>query len=313
MPTLITAMRTTAVTALKWNYLGIAARAGSGLLIGIVLARLLGPKPFGIVAVATLVVSLCNLLADFGFGSAVVQKSSLSKEDVRFSLTVQLALGCVLALVCFVLARPLARAFHSQELVGVIRALALVFPLQALGQTSSSILRRQLQFRPLQTAQIASYLFGYLGIGLPLAYLGFGVWALVLAQLGQTTVASVLLFRAAPHCLSLSLRCPDRAAITCFGAKVIGTNIVNWAILNLDNAFIGRTLGTVPLGLYSRAYNLAGTPFALVCGLQEVLFPASSRMQTTSEAFAALTWDPRRWSPPACCPCSRWLAWRHPP
>lgn len=268
-----------ALTALKWSYVGMAARSGSGLLIGIVLARLLGPKPFGIAAIATLVIGFCNLLADFGFGSAVVQKSLLLDEDIRFSFTAQLGAGCVLALICILLAPALAVAFRSEEITPVVRTLALVFPIQALGQTACSILRRNLQFRPIQTAQVASYLAGYLGLGIPLAYLQFGVWALVFAQLGQAAVNSVLLFRAAPHSLSVSLRCRDRAAITKFGTNVICTNIVNWAILNLDNAFIGRALGTVQLGLYSRAYNLAATPFAMVCGLQQVLFPASSRAQ----------------------------------
>lgn len=275
----IATVRTTAVTALKWNYLGMGVRSGSALLIGIVLARLLGPKPFGIVAIAALVIGFGTLLADFGFGSAVVQKASLSEEDLRFSFTVQVAVGCVLALICCALARPFAHVFHSREVAAVLCALAPVFPIQALGQTAASILKRQLRFRQLQTAQIASYLFGYLGLGLPLAYLGFGVWALVLAQLGQAVVSTVLLFRAAPHPVSPSVKCGDRAAIFSFGANVVGTNVVNWAILNLDNTFIGGMLGTVPLGLYSRAYNLASTPFALVCGLQQVLFPMSSRMQ----------------------------------
>ena len=83
-------------TALKWNYIGAFARSGSQFVIGIILARLLGPEPFGLVAVALLVISLGALIADFGLASALVQRKNVSREDIRFIFTIQLLVGAIL-------------------------------------------------------------------------------------------------------------------------------------------------------------------------------------------------------------------------
>lgn len=266
-------------TGLKWNYTGMAARSLSRLLLGIVLARMLGPKPFGQVAIAMLAISLGNLLADLGFSAAVVQKVDLVEADIRGAFSAQLLIGVLMALLTVGAAGPVARMFRTPEAASILTVLALNFPLQTLGQTAGALLRRRLQFRPIQTAQVSSYVVGYLGFGIPLAYFGYGVWALVAAQLVQTLVNSALLFGFAPHPIMPVLRWQGAVDMCRFGANVVGTNLVNWAILNMDNAVVGRAFGVVSLGLYSRAYNLATTPFGFVAGLQQVLFPVSSRAQ----------------------------------
>jgi O-antigen/teichoic acid export membrane protein len=280
----VSTLKRSAVSALKWNYLGMALRSGSALLIGVVLARLLGPKPFGQVAIGWLIIGFGNLLADFGFSAAIVQSDSLSQDEIRFAFSFQVTSGIALAVCCMAGAGAIARLFHSAEVVPVIRALSLMFPLQALGQTSISLLKRRLAFRAIQIVQIASYLIGYLAIGIPLAYLGFGVWALVVAQLVQTLLASGISYSVAPHVLLPSFR-PHRSLLS-FGGKVIATNVANWSISNVDSAFVGRIFGVAPLGLYSRAVSLAVTPMnGVVTTLQGVLFAAYSRAQNREDAL----------------------------
>jgi lipopolysaccharide exporter len=270
-------------TALKWNYLGVAVRSLSSLLIGVVLARLLGPKPFGMVAVAALLIGLGNLLADFGFGAAIVQRDTLSEEDIRFVFYFQMLLGVFLALACFLGAGLIAALFRNQEVKPVIRALSLTFPLQAFGQTASSLLKRQLAFRALQFAQIGSYI-AYLVIAIPLAVFGFGVWALVIAQLVQVSLSSGIVYSRAPHSLLVSFSI--NRSILVFGVKVMGSSFANWSISSLDNAFVGRGFGVVALGLYSRAFQLASAPsIAAVSGLQGVLLATYSRVQNREEAL----------------------------
>lgn len=278
-------LRESAVSALKWNYLGQGVRTVCGLVIGIVLARLLGPKPFGQVAIALLVIGLSNQIADLGLGAALVQSKTLSERDIRFGFSLQVLLGVVLTSLCMLLATPIARLFHQPDVAPVIMALALMFFLQALGQTAAGLLRRELAFRPLQIAQVLSYLIGYLGVGIPLAYRGGGVWSLVAAQLCQTVVNSAMVYASKRHPVLPSLQHDNR--IVSFGVKVIGTNVVNWIITNLDTAIAGRFFTVFDLGLYNRAFNFAITPAASgMSALQGVMFSATSRLQDQTNRLA---------------------------
>lgn len=277
-------LRQGAVSALQWNYLGQAARSASSLAVGIVLARLLGPAPFGEVAIALLIIGLGNQLAEFGLGSALVQRPRLTERDMRFAFWAQLLIGAALALACAILAGPIASVFHQSEVAPVIRALALLFLLQPLGQTAASLLRRNLDFRRLQIAQLLSYLVGYLGVGIPLAGAGCGVWSLVWAQLTQSALNSVIVFGYARHPLAPCLR--GEGALLSYGGKVLGTNLVNWTIGNLNLVVAGRWFSPLELGLYSRALVLAGTPVSGgVSAMQSVLFAAYSRAQERTEAL----------------------------
>lgn len=273
------------VSALKWNYAGVMVRTLCGLAIGVVLARILGPEPFGQVAVAMLVIGLANLVADFGFGAALVQHDVITDADIRFVFTLQTVLGLVLAGIVMMAAGEMASAFHSHEVARVVRALAPVFVLQALGQTAASLLKRDLSFRALQVAQISSYLIAYLVLGIPLALMGLGVWSLVLAQLCQSVLHTIQLYVRTRHSLKPTLRRSSNLFVG-FGTKVVATNIVNWVVSNIDNVLIGRVFGVVDLGFYNRTFLLTMTPMTgVLATLQGVLFPSYSRAQYRLDAL----------------------------
>ena len=120
-------LSTRTFSALRWGYLGFGIRAVCSFVTGIVLARLLGPKPFGQIAAAMLVFGLANLIADGGFSSALVQAPELDEVDVRFAFTCQLALGALLTLVCALLAEPVSVFLHDPGIEGVVRATSFVF------------------------------------------------------------------------------------------------------------------------------------------------------------------------------------------
>jgi PST family polysaccharide transporter len=261
----------------------MAVRSLSSLLLGIVLARILGPKPFGVVAITAVLIGFCNLLADFGFNATIVQRETLNEEDIQFVFFSQMLSGVFMALACFLGAGLIASLFHNQDVAPVIRVLSLTFPLQAIGQTASGLLRRKLAFRTIQIAQIASYIV-YFSTGIPLAAAGFGVWALVVAQLAQVSVNSVIAYSMAPHSLLFSFRV--NRSILAYGVKVLGSSFASWSVSNLDNAFVGRVFGVVALGLYSRAFQLTVTPIlAVASGLQSVLMSAYARAQNRKDVL----------------------------
>lgn len=268
-----------AYRALKWNYLGALVRAGSTIIVNAVLARLLGPEPFGLAAVAWMFTGIGYILADLGFGAALVQKKQVTAEDIRYTASMQVLVGLGMAAVNWLLAGLIARLFHNPAAAPVVRIVSLLFIIQALGQTASSLLKREMDFKSLQMAQVFSYMAAFIGVGIPLAFLGAGVWALITAQLMQAFLNTVLVYVKVRHPLRPLFRAKDKAVIG-YGLKVVGTNIVNWVIVNVDNLIVGRAFGVVPLGLYSRAYQLVTVPMNnIVTVLQNVLFPAYSRAQ----------------------------------
>lgn len=275
----------TAFSALKWNYAGTVGRMGANFAVGMILARLLGPRPYGQVAVAALVIGLGNLVADVGLGSAIVQKEEVSSEDIRFAFTVQILFAVIVVCTIWPLTPWIAAFFHQPETALVVRALIPMFILQALGQTATSLLKRNLQQKRIQTAQLISYLVGYVGLGIPFAVAGAGVWSLVLAQLAQSLVNSILVYASARHAL-VPVLWTRSAHMLRYGGKAVSTNVVSWSIGNLDNLFVGRAFGALELGLYSRSYTLVSMPgAALVSTLQAVLFPAYSRNQSNTKSL----------------------------
>ena len=173
-------------SALLWGYAGFLTRAVAGFVSGLVLARLLGPKPFGQVAAASLVCGFATLLADGGFNLAIVQAPQLEEADVRFAFTFQFLIGSVLTIFCMLIAPNVAGAFHDPTITNVLRFTSLLFTTQTFGQISTALLKRQMAFRRLQVAQIGSYLIGYVLVGIVMAMRGWGVWSLIAAQLVQS-------------------------------------------------------------------------------------------------------------------------------
>ena len=275
-----------AASALRWNYAGSVSRMLLGLGVNIFLTRLLGPKPFGQLSVALIINSLAGLLGDIGVSSALIQKPNLDEGDIRYGFTVQVGVGLLLTCILFFTAPLWAHFFHDPGLLPVLQALSVIFFIQGLGLTSVALLKRSLKFRTLQICFISSYLIAYLGVGIPLAIRGAGVWSLVSAQLSQITIQTIALHINVRHSIR-PLWDRKRSGLLTFGARVLGANLSCWGISNLDNTFVGRVDGPEALGLYGRAFLLAQLPGeALISTLQQVLLPAMSRVQSDKQKLA---------------------------
>lgn len=271
-----------ATSSFNWNLAGSIARYGAGFIINIVLARILGPEPYGLVAVAYIFISIGNLIIDSGLNSGLVQKREINDKDIHYVLTIQLFLAFIIGGLIIGIAPLIAKFYHQPAIIPVLQVLTTTLFFQAASQTSTALLKRKLNFKRIQQAQITAYLVGYLGIGLPLAYSGYGVWSLVFAQLIQSLLYLGLVYAMARHSLGLVFR--DSGGISRFGVNILGANIANWIISNYDNTSIGWAYGTTSLGLYGRAWTLAMTPVGIVVSsAQSVLFSASSKLQGSVE------------------------------
>jgi PST family polysaccharide transporter len=263
----------------RWNYLGSLANAACALVIGAVLARILGPKPFGRVIIAITVYGFVNLFTDGGFTLALVQKKDLSDFDIRRTFTFQSLIGFGLSIVVVFLAPGIATFFHDPGAAPVVRIMSLLIAIQGLGLTSSALLKREMRFKTIQQCSLAGYLVGYLLIGIPLAYCGCGVWSLVAAYMTQGVTLYGLMYLSVRHPLTPSFGLPPRA-ISSFGRKAIFANFAGWGHVNLDNLAASNRQGSFALGLYGRVCSFAFTPCGVVVNsLQSVLLSSSAKAQ----------------------------------
>lgn len=262
-----------------WNYIGGVGKIVAQLAIQVCLARMLGPEIFGRYAVILVVIGLGWLFADSGFGSALVQKETIKDEDIAYALGWVLLLSMITGLLVSVFSPLIASLIGDLSLKLPIAVCGIVIVLQALANLSASLMRRELDMKRYQIIQLSGYLIGFGVVAIALAYRGAGVWSLVIGFLVQTLINLVLCYLSVRHTLKPILN--GDKALRDFGLKVLGTNISNWAIDNLDRFLIGRQWGISSLGAYAAASNLSRAPTAmLVSSIQSVVFSSAARVQT---------------------------------
>jgi O-antigen/teichoic acid export membrane protein len=250
------------------------------LAVLMVLARLLGPHEFGTVGAALVVVNFCQLLSQLGVAPAIIQRGEILPEHFRVGFTVSILLGVAMGLVVSTTAVPLERFLQVSGLSSVLKALALLFPVGAIAAVHEARLQRDMQFRSLGLIDLTSYVLGYAACGVLLAWLEYGAWALVGAQLAQAVVKSALLLAACPLDVRPLLTKQLARDLLEFGGGLSIARLGNAVAMQADNAIVGRQLGADALGVYGRVYQFLGMPANLLGGVvDKVLFPAMASVQ----------------------------------
>lgn len=275
------------LSGLFWLFSSASVRSVLRLIITVILARLLTPADFGVVAAAMVVVSFAAIFSLLGIGPSVVQFPNLEPRHVRTGFTISLLFGLLFGGVLALVAPGVAQFYRMTELVLVLRILAVSFPLYGTAVVAESLLRRDLQFRKLAAAEIVSYGLGYGAVGVLMALMGFGVWALVAATIAQTALRTIILLILQPHPWSLQFEPAAAKELIYLGGGFTSAKIFNYFALNGDYLVVGRWLGADALGFYTRSYNLMTTSVTLFGQvLSNVLFATMSRIQDEPKRLA---------------------------
>lgn len=246
----------------------------------IVLARLLGPEQYGLFAIGAIVISFSNFLSDIGLAYGLIQRKEVSDSHIRFVFTWQLILGTAVTAAVALLAGLLADFFHEPRARDIILALAPLCFVQAATAVSLNLLKRSMDFKAISLAGVYSYFLGYVCVGIPMAYAGYQVWALIAAWVVQIGLNLAFLYARSRHALHPLFNHAESHDMTRFGLTVLVTNLTNWFIGNIDRVVAGRLLSSAALGLYTTPYNLMNTPTATLMGIiQPVMYSACSRVQ----------------------------------
>ena len=252
----------------------------------IVLARLLTPADFGLVAMVATITGLGQAFADLGLSEATIQRKEITNDQVSTLFWINFAIGLGLMLVTMGLAPALAWFYRDARLVSITLVLSLTFLFGGLRVQADAVLRRQMRFSSLAVRDIISYLVA-VPTAIVLAFKGGSYWALVALPLTLNFTQMSLSWLMVNWRPGLPRRDAEVGSMIAFGGNVAASYLIVNISRSADNVLIGWHWGAGPLGLYSRAYNLLMLPVRQLSGpAGSVAVPAFSRTQDDPERFA---------------------------
>jgi PST family polysaccharide transporter len=244
-----------------------------------ILARMLDPEDFGLVAMVTAVTGVLHILKDAGLSLPTVQRQSITDGQLSTLFWLNALVGLVLTGLCAALAWPLADLYHDSRLVLVTLATAPAFVINALSVQHNAILMRRMQFPTLAMIDVLSLLVSYI-VAITMAFLGWSYWALVAMSVVQAAVGTLATWWAArwwPGALHFDSEL--RSMVKLGGALTLNSVMV-YIAYNLDKLLLGRYWGAGALGLYGRGYVLVNIPTdSLNTAVGNVALSALSRLQ----------------------------------
>lgn len=274
-----------AIQGVVWSAIQNWGSQVGSLVVFFVLARLLRPEDFGLVALANVFLAFMQLFLEQGFAQAVIQRENLEAEHLDTAFWVSLTLGGLLTVVGFSISGLAAGFFEQPALTPILQCFSLLFIISALSRVQQAILERQFAYRSIAVRWLVGMVLSGI-VGITLALLGFGVWSLVWQQLIHETVGTIVLWWASDWRPGLKFSKLHLQQLFGFGINIIGFNFLNFFNTRVNDFLIGYFLGATALGYYSVAYRvLTVMTQLLVRTTRDVALPTFSRLQSDPERF----------------------------
>ena len=250
---------------------------GINLVISIIVARILMPKDFGIMGITMMLIGYSNLLTNFGFNEAIIQKRINDKKTLNSIFTFDLSISTLFAIAFFLVAGHIAAFFKSPECKDVIKIMSSVFVITSFIGLPQAILRRDMNFKILSLLDLGQSLL-MSSVTLVLALNNFGYWALAYGQLMPLLLMTIVFCVKAKWFPVISYTHNSMKGIINFGVWNFMKTQLGFIAQHTDRFIIGKWLGTTNLGFYDKALAIAETPYnSLTMNINSVMFSSFSR------------------------------------
>lgn len=261
------------------NILGLGITAAAN----IILARILSPADFGIIGMTAIFMTLSTSLVDSGFTGALTRKKDAVKADFDTVFYFNLAVSCLLYAVLFFCSPFIARFFKEPILVPVIRILGISLVINAFGIVQKIILVRRIDFRTQAWISLVSS-FAAAVAAVAMAFYGFGVWSLVVLQVGKLAVNTILLWSVSKWHPGLCFSRKSFRDMFSFGGRLLITSIISAIWSEMYSFIIGKMYSSSVLGQYSRADKVKNMVTSNVSSvMQKVSYPVLASIQDEGE------------------------------
>ena len=271
------------VIGVGWSFIDNLSSSGITFLVGLVLARLLTPSEYGIMAILTIFIAVSNSIVDSGFSNALIRKTDARRVDYNTVFLFNLLVSGFLYVVLFLAAPAISRFFKEPLLVEVMRVIGWVLVINALAIIPRTLFVKEVNFKTqTKISLIASISSGVIGIGMALA--GLGVWSLVGQQLSRQLLNTLFLWIYCTWRPAWEFSMQSFKELFGFGSKILLSGLLNTIFNEIYSLVIGRCYTSAQLGQYTRA-NQFNQIFSsnLTTVIQRVSYPVLSSIQDESE------------------------------
>ena len=274
---------TDTISGVKWTAIEKFSTQIVNFLLGLLLARLLAPSDFGTIGMLGIFMAISNTFIDSGFSNALIRKPEISDEDYSTAFYFNIIVGFVCYALMFVCSPLIAAFFEMPILSSIVKVYSVTLFINSLTSVQYAKLNRELNFKLQAKISFVSALSTGL-IGVCLAYLGFGVWALVWQAIASSVLRAGMLWTFAHwHPQSRFSRQSFRYLFS-FGSKLLASGLLHTLYSNLSTMAIGKFYTAGDLGYYSKGNQFAALPTNSITGiLQKVTFPLLSKIQDEDE------------------------------
>ena len=271
------------VKGVGWSFIDNLSSSGITFLVGLVLARLLTPSEYGIMAILTIFIAVSNSIVDSGFSNALIRKTDARRVDYNTVFLFNLLVSGLLYVVLFLAAPAISRFFKEPLLVEVMRVIGWVLVINALAIIPRTLFVKEVNFKTqTKISLIASLSSGVIGIGM--AWTGMGVWSLVGQQLSRQLLNTLFLWIYCTWRPAWEFSMQSFKELFGFGSKILLSGLLNTIFNEIYSLVIGRCYTSAQLGQYTRA-NQFNQIFSsnLTTVIQRVSYPVLSSIQDESE------------------------------
>jgi O-antigen/teichoic acid export membrane protein len=274
-----------AVSGVKWNAVSQALKLSLYFITTLVLARLLDPKDFGLLGMATVFTAFITVFNDFGLGSAIIQNQKLNDIQLSTIFWLSVLVGLTTMIISLAAAPVVASFYNEPMLRPIIYLMSLSFIFSSLGQVQLALTIKSFSFKRLMISEgIAS--FGGSFIAITLALLSFGVWSLAFQIVITTGFLTIILWLTDNWKPTPVFEIKGLKKTLGFSSGLLSFNMLNYFSRNADYLLVGKFLGSFLLGHYTFAYRLIQFPLQnLSSVVSRVLFPTLSKLQDDDALF----------------------------
>ena len=277
------------LSGLGWSYLSTFTKAFLSLLVLVILARLLTPVDFGLLAIAWIFIMLGNRFGQAFIGPAIIQRAELTDFHIQVGFTLSALIGIALATAIWLLAPFIGDFFRESTATQVLQALSIIFVISGIGSVPAHLLRRDLRFKELMVADVLAYSIGYGLTAIVLAVQGYGVWSLVWGEIMHRAIHAAMTVRYTRMRLYPRWALREATDLLSRGAGFSLARSFEFIARQGGYFVVGRWLGAGALGYFTRADKLILLPRNYVGqSLFQVLFPAMAQRQQGPERLATI-------------------------
>ena len=272
-----------------WRFAERCGAQGISFIVSIILARLLAPEDYGVIAIVTVFITILQVFVDSGLGSALIQKKDADDLDFSTVFYFNIFWCCILYIGIFIISPYIAAYFNTQSLTSVIRVLSLTIVISGVKNIQQAFVSKKMIFKKFFFSTLIGTICSAI-VGLFLAYKGYGVWALVVQQVLNSTIDTCILWITVKWRPKLQFSFVRLKGLFSYGWKLLLSTLINTIYNEVRQLIIGKMYSPLDLAYYNRGKQFPNFIVANInTSIDSVLLSAMAEYQNDKERIKSMT------------------------